>query len=85
MKYEASPRLDALLLPGHATLEELLATEVVAGEPVSLHQTLLDDRLGRDTGVVVAGDEESRESLHAVPVSAPMLACSRRDGGFSGY
>lgn len=57
----------ALFLPGHAPLQELFTSEVVAREALGLGETLLDDRLSRDTGVVVAGDEEGRETAHAVP------------------
>ena len=57
-------------LPG--PLDERLAAEVVAGQPL-FRQLTLDDVLRRDAGVVVSGLPEDREPAHPVPADEQIL------------
>ncbi len=57
-------------LPG--ALDERLAPEIVAGQPLS-RELLLDDVLGGDPGVVVAGLPEGVVAHHPVPADQAVL------------
>jgi hypothetical protein len=61
------------LLPPPHLLDEGLAAEVVARHAPLLLQALLDDGLGRDAGVVRAGEPEGVAPVHAVPAGEAVL------------
>lgn len=65
-----------VILPFQSTLDKLLATQVVAGGPLSPPQHILDDALGRYAGVVAAGEEQGREAAHAMPADQINTSCS---------
>lgn len=58
---------NSLVLPLPNPVQELLPTEIVLGDLLRLPQSLLDDGLGGDTGVVVSGSVKDGVALHSVP------------------
>ena len=56
-----------LVLPVHDLSQKGLSTEIVTRLTLLLEETALDDRLGGDTCVIEARNEQGRLSQHAVP------------------
>ena len=55
-----------LVLPGPDTLKELLAPQVIAGQPLGFAQLFLHADLGGDAGVILAREPECGIALHAL-------------------
>ena len=68
----AHDRAARLLEPVPRALDECLAAEIVAREPLA-RERLLDDGLRRDARVVVARLPERVEALHAMPADEDVL------------
>lgn len=62
-----------LVLPLPDAIDELLAPELVAAGVLLLAQVFLDPRLGRDPGVVGAGEPADLLALHAVIADQDIL------------
>jgi hypothetical protein len=56
-----------LVLPVHDLSQKGLSTEIVTRLALLLKETALNDRLGGDTCVIEARNEQGRLSQHAVP------------------
>lgn len=62
-----------LFFPGHAAFQELFPPKIMSRQPIRLHQSFLDNRLSRNSGVIESWYEKRREPPHSMPPNQSIL------------